>query len=126
MKEIATEKKWRMYYTTKLSPSVFLPVSLRLTMLRGQTLTMLQTTSRSDGSDSYPVMIAQRRPERDIMQSRCSARFNRVTINFVIEKGSKDPEREEDTFCRHRSRRRKSKIGYSTSLLVYPLPKYSP
>ena len=62
---------------------------------------------------------------RDIIQSRCSAPFSRVTMNSVIEKGSKDPKTEEDTFCRQRLRRRWSKIGFSTSFCEYPLPKYS-
>ena len=114
-----------MYYTTKLSPSLFRPVSLRYTTMRGHTPTMLLTTSTRDGIDSSPVMMARRRLDRDIIQSRCSAPFRRVTINSVIEKGSKDPKMEEDTFCKHRFRRRRSKMGYSTSLCEYPLPKYS-
>ena len=93
--------------------------------MRGHTPTMLPTTSTRDGMDSSPVMMARRRLVRDIIQSRCSAPFNRVTINSVMEKGSKDPKTEDDTFCRHRFRRRRSKIGYSTSLREYPLPKYS-
>ena len=124
--EIAHEKKTcRMYYTTKLSPSVFRPVSLRYTTMRGQTPTMLLTTSTRDGIDSSPVMMARRRLDRDIIQSRCSAPFRRVTINSVIEKGSKDPKTEDDTFYKHRFRRRRSKMGYSTSLCEYPLPKNS-
>ena len=86
-----------MYYTTKLSPSVFRPVSLRYTTMRGHTSTMLLTTSTRDGIDSSPVMMARRRLVRDINQSRCSAPFNRVTMNSVIEKGSKDPKTEDDT-----------------------------
>ena len=77
--------------------------------MRGHTPTMLLTTSTRDGIDSSPVMMARRRLVRDIIQSRCSAPFNRVTINSVIEKGSKDPKTEEDTFCKHRFRRRRSK-----------------
>ena len=79
-----------MYYTTKLSPSVLRPVSLRYTTMRGHTPTMLLTTSTRDGIDSSPVMMARRTLDRDIIQSRCSAPFRRVTINSVIEKGSKD------------------------------------
>ena len=116
---------YRMCYTTKLSPSVFRPVSLRYTTLRGHTPTMLLTTSTRDGIDSSPVMMARRRLVRDIIQSRCSAPFSRVTRNSVIEKGSKDTKTEEDTFCKHRFRRRRSKMGYSTNLCEYPLPKYS-
>ena len=93
--------------------------------MRGHTQTMLLTTSTRDGIDSSPVMMARQRLDRDITQSRCSAPFRRVTINSVIEKGSKDPKTEEDTFCKHRFRRRRSKIGYSTNLREYPLPKYS-
>ena len=93
--------------------------------MRGHTPTMLLTTSTRDGIDSSPVMMARRRLVRDIIQSRCSAPFNRMTINSVIEKGSKDPKTEEDTFCKHRFKRRRSKMGYSTSLCEYPLPKYS-
>ena len=52
--------------------------------------------------------------------------FRRVTINSVIEKGSKNRETEEETFCKHRFKRRRSKMGYSTSLCVYPLPRYLP
>ena len=114
-----------MYYSTKLSPSVFRPVSLRYTTMRGHTPTMLLTTSTRDGIDSSPVMMARRRLVRDIIQSRCSAPFNRVTMNSVIEKGSKDPKAEEDTFCKHRFRRSRSKMGYSTNLCEYSLPKYS-
>ena len=85
--------------------------------MRGHTPTMLLTTSTRDGIDSSPVMMARRR--------RCSAPFSRVTMNSVMEKGSKDPKTEDDPFCRQRLRRRRSKIGYSTSLCEYPLPKYS-
>ena len=119
------KKRCRMYYTTKLSPSLFRPVSLRYTTIRGHTLTMLLTTSTRDGIDSSPVMMARRRLDRDIIQSQCSAHFRHVTINSVIEKGSKDPKTEEDTFCKHRFRRRRSKMGYCASLCEYPLPKYS-
>ena len=118
-------KTCRMYYTTKLSPSVFRPVSLRYTTMRGHTPTMLLTTSTRDGIDSSPVKMARRRLDRDIVQSQCSAPFRRVTINFVIEKGSKDPKTEDDTFCKNRFRRRRSKMAYSNSLCEYPHPKYS-
>ena len=94
--------------------------------MRGHTPTMLLTTSTSDGINSSPVMMARRRPERDIIQSRCSAPFRRLTINSVIEKGSKDPKTEEQTFCKHRFKRRRSKTGYSICLCVYPFPRYSP
>ena len=87
---------------------------------------MLLMTSTSDGINSSPVMMARRRLGRDIIQSRCSAHFRRVTINSVIEKGSQEPKTEEETFCKHRFKRRKSKMGYSTSFCVYPLPRYSP
>ena len=93
--------------------------------MRGHTLTMLLTTSTRDGIDISPVMMERRRLVRDIIQSRSSAPFSRVTMNSVIEKGSKDPKTEEDTFCKQRFRRRRSKMGYSTSLCEYPLPKYS-
>ena len=93
--------------------------------MRGHTPTMLLTTSTRDGIDSSPVMMARQRLDRDIIQSRCSAPFRRVTINSAIEKGSKDPKTEEDTFCKHHFRRRRSKVGYSTNLCKYPLPKYS-
>ena len=109
-------KTCRMYYTTKLSPSVFRPVSLKYTTMRRHTPTMLLTTSTRDGIDSSPVMMARRRLDRDIIQSRCSAPFRRVTINSVIKKGSKDPRTEEHTFCKHSFRRRRSKMGYSTNL----------
>ena len=112
-----------MYYTTKLS--VLRPVSLRYTTMRGHNPKMLLTNSTRDGIDSSPVMMARQRLNRDIIQSRCSAPFRRVTINSVIEKGSKDPKTEDDTFCKHRFRRRRSKMGYSTNLCEYPLPKYS-
>ena len=72
-----------MYYTTKLSPSVFRPVSLRYTTMRGHTPMMLLTTSTRDGIDSSPVMMARRRLVRDIIQSRCSAPFSRLTRNSV-------------------------------------------
>ena len=87
---------------------------------------MLLTTSTSDGINSSPVMMARRRLERDIIQSRWSAPFRRVAINSVKEKGSEDPKTEEETFCKHRFKRRRSKMGYSTSLCVYPFPRYSP
>ena len=109
-----------MYYNTNLSPSVSRPFSLRYTPP-----TMLLTTSTRDGIDSCPVMMAWRRLDRDIIQSRCLATCRRVTINSVIEKGSKDPKTEDDTFCKHRFRRRRSKMGYSTNLCEYPLPNFS-
>ena len=114
-----------MSYTTKLSPSVLRPVSLRYTTMRGHTPTMMLPTSTRDGIDSSPVMMARQRLDRDIIQSRCSAPFRRVTINSFIEKGSKDTKSEDDTFSEHRFKRRRSKMGYSTSLCEYPLPKYS-
>ena len=126
VKEIPNESKSRIYYTTKLLTSVFLPVSLRWTTMRGHTPPMLLTTSTSDSIDSSPVMTARRLLERDIIQSRCSAPFRRVTINSVKEKGSKDPKTEEETFCKHRFKTRTSKTEYSTRLCLYPLPKYSP
>ena len=114
-----------MFYTTKLSPSVLRPVSLRYTTMKGHAPTMFLTTSTRDGIDSSPVMMARRRVDRDIVQSRCSAPFRRVKITSVIEKGSKDPKTEDDTFSKHRFKRRRSKMGYSTSLCEYPLPKNS-
>ena len=93
--------------------------------MRGHTPTMLLTTSTSDGIDNFPVIMARRRLERDIIQSRCSAPFRRVTINSVIKKGSKDPKSEQEIFCKHRLKRCRSKMGYSISLCVYPFPKYS-
>ena len=93
--------------------------------MKGHTPTMLLTTSTRDGIDSSPVMIARRRLDRDIVQSQCSKPFRRVTINSVLEKGSKDPKTEDDTFCKQRFKRRRSKMGYSTSLCEYRLPKYS-
>ena len=75
-----------MYYTTRLSPSVLRPVSLSYTTMRGHTPTMLLMTSTRDGIDISPVMMARRRLDRDIIQSRCSAPFRRVTINSVIER----------------------------------------
>ena len=118
-----------MYYTIRLSASVFLPVSFRSTKTRGYTPTMLLTTSSSDSIDSSPVMrvmMAWRRQERDNIQSRCSAPFKRLTKNSVIEKGSKDPKTEEDTFCKRRFSRRRSNTEYSNSLRLYPLPRHSP
>ena len=126
VKEIPNESKCRKYYTTKPTPSVIPPVSLSYTTMRGHTPTMLLMTSTSDGFDSPPVMIARQRLERDIIQLRCSAPFKRVTKNSVKEKGSKDPKTEEETFCKHRFKRRRSKMWYSTSLCFYPFPRYSP
>ena len=77
--------------------------------MRGHTPAMLLTTSTRDGIDSSPVMMARRRLVLDIIQSRCSAPFSRVTINSVMEKGSNDPKTADDTFCRQRLRRRRSK-----------------
>ena len=94
--------------------------------MRGHTPTMLLTTSTSEGINSSPVLMERRRLERDIIQSRCSAPFRRVTTSFVIEKGSKDPKTEEETCCKQRFKRRRSIMGYSTSLCVYPFPTYSP
>ena len=93
--------------------------------MRGHTPTMLLRTSTRDGIDSSAVMMARRRLDRDIIQSRCPAPFRRVTKNSVNEKGSKDTKTEDDNFCKHRFRRRSSKMGYSTNLCEYPLPKYS-
>ena len=93
--------------------------------MSGHTPMMLLTTSTRDGIDSSPLMMARRRLVRDIIQSRCSAHFSRVTMNSVIEKGSKHPKMEDDNFCKHLFRRRRSKMGYSTSLCEYPLPNYS-
>ena len=115
-----------MYYTTKLSPSVFQPVSLRLTKLRGQTPTMLLTTLTSDGIDTSPVMIASLRLERDINQSRCTAPFKRMIINSVIEKGSKDPKTEEDTFSMQSFKRRRSNTGYLLACSCTHFPNIRP
>ena len=93
--------------------------------MRGHTPTMMLTTSTSDGIDSSPVMMARRRLERDIIQSRCSAPYRRVTKISVKEKGCKDLKTEEETFCKHCSKRLRPRMEYSTSLCVYPFPKYS-
>ena len=88
--------------------------------MRGHTPTMLLTTSTRDGIDSSPVTMARRRLVRDIIQSRCSAPFSRVTINSVMEKGSSDPKTEEDTFCRQRLRRRRVKNRVVHQLVRIP------
>ena len=61
--------------------------------MRGHTPTMLLTTSTREGIDSSPVMTARRRLVRDIIQSRCSAPFGRVTMNSVMDKGSRTQRR---------------------------------
>ena len=49
----------------------------------------LLTTSRRPGRERSPVSMAMRRDCLDCIQSRCSAPFNRVTMNSVLEKGLK-------------------------------------
>ena len=88
--------------------------------------TMLVTTSKSDGIDSSLEMTAWRRLERDFIQLRYSAPFKGVAINYVIEKGSKYPKTAEETICRHRFERRRSKTGHCTSLWLYPIPNLLP
>ena len=122
-KKFQLEKIFKMFYTTKLSPPVLLPVSLRSTTIRGHTLTMLLTTSRSDGRDSSPVTMARRTPELDIIQSRCSAPFYRMRKSSLIENGPKHSKTKEDTSWRHRFRSLKSNIGISTSFRSFSLPK---
>ena len=56
-------------------------------------------TSRYDGMDSSPVTMARRTPERDIIQSRCSAPFNLMTITFGMEDGSKDQKWKQSLFA---------------------------
>ena len=115
-----------MFYTTKLPPSGFLPDSFRCDARTGQTSTMLATTSTSGGICSSFVMIARRRFERrNIIQSRCSALLGQLMMNSVIDKGSKQSDTADATFWTHLLSSRKSKIGYSTNLFVYPLRKYS-
>ena len=60
---------------------------------------MLLTTSRSDGIDSSLVKLARRRPERDVIQSRCFAPppHNKYRHGEMIQ-GCKDGKR---TFCGH-------------------------
>ena len=98
-KKLRLEKNWRLIYTTTLSSSVLLPISLRQTTMGGHTPTMRLTPSRSDGIDSSPVIMARRIPERDIIQSRCSAPFVRVTINSIMENGLKDSRTEKKSFA---------------------------
>ena len=103
--------KQRMQNTTKFLPSAGLPVFLRKTSMRGHTPTMFLTTSTSDGIDSSPVTMARRRPERDIIQSRCSAPLSLVTMKSVMENVSKNPKMDDDTFCEHRFKSLRSKMG---------------
>ena len=55
---------------------------------------MLQTNPSSDGINSSSVTMAQPRPERNIIQSQCSAPFSLVMTNSVTENGSKVPKKE--------------------------------
>ena len=48
---------------------------------------MLLTTSRRPGGERSPVSMAMRGDCLNCIQSRCSAPFNRVTMNSVSEKG---------------------------------------
>ena len=52
---------------------------------------MLLTTSKRPERERSPVSMALRRDCLDCIQSRCSAPFNRATMNSVIEKGAKVP-----------------------------------
>ena len=54
---------------------------------------MLLTTSRRPGRERSPVSIALRTDCLNCIQSRCSAPFNRATMNSVIEKGPKSQKR---------------------------------
>ena len=59
---------------------------------------MLLTTSRRPRRERSPVSMAMRKDCLDCSQSRCSAPFNRVTMNSVIEKGSNVPETTDAVF----------------------------
>ena len=77
--------------TTRLSPLLFRPVSLRKATINGHTPTILATTSRSSGIARRPVKMAFFSAGREAIQSRLSAPFSLLTINSVIEYGSKVP-----------------------------------
>ena len=111
-----------MYYTTKLSPSCFLPVSSSYDTIRCQTPTILTTTATSDGLVCSPVMIAQRRLDRDIMEpdraaQPCGNKLRHDKRTFQLS-NTRDY-----FFCRApiQQAEPKSNIGYSMSFCRYPL-----
>ena len=113
----------RKEITTRLSPSSFRPVSLRYDTIKGHTPTIFATTSTRPGMDSSLLMMAFHKAGREAIQSRVSAPFRRLTKNSVSENGSRFPKTEEAVRWRQRFNSRRSKVGYSTSFVWYPLPR---
>ena len=87
----AKNKTTRKRLTTKLSPLSFFPVSFKSKTINGHTLIMLLTISISPGRKRSSVSIAIRRHCLECIQSQSSAPFSCVTINSVIENGSRVP-----------------------------------
>ena len=88
-------KKYGQFTNSKLKeediPQDYLRCPSSLSNMSGHTPMMLLTTSRSPEGDRSAVSIAIRRDSLNFIQSRCSAPFNIVTMNSVIEKGSDVP-----------------------------------
>ena len=78
-------------HTTRLSPSSFRPVSLRIATIKSHTPTILATTSMSSGIARLLVKMAFFSAGRQAIQTRLSAPFNLFTMNSVIEYGSRVP-----------------------------------
>ena len=107
----------KLYYTTKLSPSCFLPVCLKYETMRCPTPTILATFSISDDMFSSPVMMARRRKERHINQLRSLTHFRVAAKNSVKQKASELLKTDGDTFCRQSYNNLRSKMGYSTGFV---------
>ena len=102
----------------KAISTVLLPSFFKYKTVGGQTPMMLLTTSRSPRRERSPVSTAMRRDCLDCIQSRCSAPFNWVTMNSVIENGSNIPKTTDAVFWRQRFNSLTSKMGSSTRVFV--------
>ena len=74
---------------------------------------MLLILSNTPGDETSPVSMADRRDWRDCIQSRCSASFDRGTMNSVLEKKIRVPNANntEPAFWRRPSKSRSSNRG---------------
>ena len=110
-----------MYYTTRLPPSVWRPVSFRKDTIGGQTPTIFPTTAIREGIERSWDTTAHLRACLDAIQSLCSAPSSLTTMNSVVENGSQLPKTAEAHFWRHLFSSRNLKMGYPPSFSRCPL-----
>ena len=97
--------------TTRLSLSSLRPVSFKLETINGHTPMLCSTTSTRWGKTKSFVKMAFLRAGREVIQSRVSALFSRLTITSAMASPSKKPNTLEAVPCKQSLNERRSKVG---------------